>query len=69
MGSTLDVMSKPKPSADRHKPRRMVGIPERLAVALEKAGEARLMNLTDVVREACLDYLTKLGAWPPPKKS
>lgn len=59
-------MSKPKPSKDRHKPRRMVGVSERICVALDRIGLDQEANLTEMVKRACVFYLEHLGQWPPP---
>lgn len=65
MTTTLVGMSKQKPTGGKHKPRRMVGIPEKLAVVLEKLGESRMQNLTELVKTVCVEYLTRLDLWPP----
>lgn len=76
MTGTLDHMSKAKkPTAantptkpstsERHKPRRMVGVPERVCVALKKMGDAREADLTEMVKLACIFFLEKHGAWEP----
>lgn len=62
-------MSKSKPTAgDRHKPRKMVGVPTRIATVLEELGAERETNLTEMVKVACIHYLESLGKWPPPAK-
>jgi hypothetical protein len=64
-------MSKPKPRpSGKHKlPRRMVGIPEPIAAALERIGDRRMTNVTEMVKLACIEYLTREGEWPPKPKS
>ncbi len=52
-------------SADRHKPRRMVGIPHRVAIALEAIGKNREATLSEMVKVACIAYLESQGVWPP----
>lgn len=77
LASKLKVMSdkkkqpKPKPKAgDRHKPRRMVGIPTPMADALEKWAAARYSDLTTEIRAAVLAYMTANGIpIPPPDMS
>jgi hypothetical protein len=71
VSATLVVMGKKKPSTgDRHKPRRLVGIPERICLVLEAMGESRETSLTEMVKAALIDYLERQGQWPPshPKK-
>lgn len=63
----VSMSKQKKPTGGKHKPRRMVGIPEQLAVALERVGESSLSNVTDVVKAACIEYLEKRGMWPIPK--
>lgn len=58
------LMAKSK-SEDRHKPSRMVRIPERMAVALEEFAESRENTLTDEVRTAIREYLERNDLWPP----
>ena len=60
-------MSKSKrPTGGKHKPRRMVGIPARIAIALEQLAERRATNLTEYVKSLCVTHLTEQGMWPPP---
>ena len=66
MSPTMLSMSKKKPSADRHKPRRMVGVPERICVALEEIGREREASLAEMVKNACLHFLESQNRWPPP---
>ncbi len=65
MPATITGMPKPKQPADRHKPRRLVGIPERICAALERMGEERETSLTEMVKAACIHFLTEQGRWPP----
>lgn len=66
MPATLNLMSnKKKPHGDRHKPRRMVGIPERVAAALEEVAKEREASLAEIVKYACLFFLEDLKRWPP----
>lgn len=61
-------MSKRKPeSADRHKPRRMVGIPEVLAVALEQLAAEEFNTISEQVKIACREYLERRDRLPKPK--
>lgn len=68
MATTLAGMSKKKPAADRHKPRRMVGVPERVCAALETMGDDREASLAEMVKIACIEYLEKNNRWPPATK-
>jgi hypothetical protein len=72
MGLQLDLSaskmpfmaSKKKPadrSADRHKPGRMVRIPERLCVLLDKWADAEFNTISDHVRAAVIAYLQAKG--------
>ena len=59
---------KKQPAAsDRHKPRRLVGIPERICLALEELGNERETTLTEMVKVGLIHYLESLSRWPPPK--
>ncbi len=67
VSATTAIMGKQKPTAnDRHKPRRLVGIPEPLAVALEELAEEDFNNLTDQVKAAVREYLERKGRLPKP---
>lgn len=70
MLATLPRMGKKKrkPESDRHKPRRLVGIPESICLILEELGKAREANLTEMVRVGLIDYLERKGKWPPPPR-
>lgn len=60
-------MSKSKqPPKDQHKPRRMVGVPERIAAVLDEMGKEREASLTEMVKYACLHFLEVNNRWPPP---
>lgn len=63
--ATMSVMSKKKPASDRHKPRRMVGVPERVCAALEQMGKDREASLAEMVKVACIEYLERNNRWPP----
>lgn len=64
--STLAVMGKPKQTEpDRHKPRRLVGIAERICVALEQMGKDREATLTEMVKVGLIFFLEKHDRWPP----
>ena len=65
MSATVASMSKKKPTSGQHKPRRMVGLPEKLAAVLERVGEQRMQTVTEVVKSICVEYLTRLELWPP----
>jgi len=64
--ATLDAMASTNPKNDRHKPRRMVGIPEPLAAALEQLANEQFNSLTDQVKTACREYLDRQGRLPKP---
>lgn len=58
-----------KPNTDRHKPSRMVRIPEAFAVVLEEMAAEQLNSVTEQVKSAIREHLIRLGRWPvPPKK-
>jgi hypothetical protein len=62
----MTLMSKDKkPPKDRHKPRRMTSVPERVALALEAIGESQEAKLAEMVKRACIEFLEKRNAWPP----
>lgn len=62
----MPFMAKKKtPDADRHKPRRQVGLPEPLAAVLDEYAGKDLKSLTDLVKEVCLDFARSKGIWPP----
>ena len=66
MNATLAVMGKKKPTtSDRHKPRRLVGVPERICVALEEWGKDREASLTEMVKAGLIYFLEKHDRWPP----
>lgn len=58
-----------KPSSDRHKPSRMVRIPNAMAAALERIAEEQFNTLTEQVKTAVRLYLHGLGKLPPPPKA
>lgn len=63
--STIKVMGKKKPGSDRHKPRKLVGIPLRVCAALKSMGEQREASLAEMVKVACIEYLERNNRWPP----
>lgn len=64
--ATLVGMGKKKPTTgDRHKPRRLVGVSERICLALEEMGREREAKLTEMVRVGLIYYLEQNGRWPP----
>lgn len=67
MPAIYDEMAKRK-TDDRHKPRRMTYIPEAYAVELEKLAGEEFNSITDHVRIAVREYLTRLNRMPAPKK-
>lgn len=70
MNATMMLMSKDKKppktaTSDRHKPRRLVAVPERVAAALLRIGERHEAGLTEMVKRACIEFLEKHSEWPP----
>lgn len=65
MIATIATMSKKKPKGGKHKPRRMVGLPRRIAEPLEEVADARETNVTELVKLACIEFLERLNRWPP----
>lgn len=63
----LGVAKDKKKNADRHKPRRIVGIPEPFAVALEGLASEQFNTLAEQVKIAVREYLDKHGRLPKPK--
>jgi hypothetical protein len=59
------LMAKKQKEEDRHKPSRMVRLPERMARALEEFAKGRENTLADEVRTAVREYLERNGMWPP----
>jgi hypothetical protein len=57
---------RPGGRGDRHKPRRMIGLPERLAVQLDKLAERNASRMTQEVIRAVREYLERNNLWPPP---
>ncbi len=62
-GSTIECMAKRK-KTDRHKPSRMVRLPDALAEPLRDVAEERVTDLTTEVKQAVREYLERLGRWP-----
>jgi hypothetical protein len=60
---TLDCMANKK-NIDKHKPSRMVRLPEPLAVALESIATEQFNKLTDQVKIAVREYLERNGRLP-----
>jgi hypothetical protein len=67
MVATIDRMADKK-QADRHKPSRMVRIPEPMARALERIADEQFNTLTEQVKIAVREYLQKAGRLPQPRK-
>lgn len=69
MGKKQSKQEKPeKPrqaESDRHKPRRLVGISERICAALEAMGKERESNVTEMVKVGLIYFLEKHDRWPP----
>lgn len=61
-------VAKEKKNTDRHKPRRIVGIPDQLAKALESLAEEQFNTLTEQVKIAVREHLEKHGRLPKPGK-
>lgn len=68
MDATVELMAT-KSTGDRHKPRRMVGVPERVCAALERMGKTREATLAEMVKNACIFFLEHNNQWPPPAKT
>lgn len=66
MPTTMPDVAKNK-NPDRHKPRRMVGIPEALAAALEAMATEQFNTLAEQVKIAVREYLEKHDRLPKPK--
>jgi hypothetical protein len=56
---------KPRPD-DRHKPSRMVRIPEAMAAALEEVAAEQFNTLTEQVKVGLREYLERMGRLPKP---
>lgn len=56
-----------KPPADRHKPRRMVGVREPVAVAVEAYAKENQTDLTEMVNQFLINQLKLIGRWPAQK--
>lgn len=69
MTATVSRMAAKTPKSDRHKPRRMVGVPERVCAALEAMGKEREATLAEMVKNACIHFLEANNRWPPPGKA
>lgn len=54
-----------KDTADRHKPTRMVRIPEVLAQQLDALAERKVTNVTQETVRAVREMLEREGLWPP----
>lgn len=67
MGATMPLVAKqPKRTPDRHKPSRMVRVPEALASALEQLAREQFNSLAEQVKDAVREYLEKRGRLPKP---
>ncbi len=58
-----------KKQADRHKPSRMVRIPEAMARELERMADEQFNTLTEQVKVALREYLERNGRLPKPKSA
>jgi len=61
------VMAPKKKPTDRHKPNRLVRVPERVAAAVEAIGLEDEIKLTQMVKMILIEYLKERGKWPPLK--
>jgi hypothetical protein len=69
MSLTMPLVAKNKDKAvDRHKPSRMVRVPEALAQALEGMALEQFNSLAEQVKIAVREYLEKHGRLPKPGK-
>jgi hypothetical protein len=67
-----DKKKQPEPAVkpgDRHKPRRMVGVPTPMANAIEEWATARYSDLTTEVRAALLEFIQSRGIKLPPPEA
>lgn len=60
-------MGKSTQAADRHKPTRMVRIPEVLAEQLDSLAKRKVTNVTQEVIRAVREMLERESLWPPPE--
>ena len=67
MVATIHGMATKKKQADKHKPSRMVRIPEAMACALEQIAEEQFNSLTEQVKIAVREYLERQSRMPKPK--
>lgn len=69
MLATMPSMARPRKKkateVDRHKPAKMVRIPEVLAKQLEELRKRHVTNITTEVVAAIRMYLEKHELWPP----
>jgi len=56
-----------KKTQDKHKPSRMVRIPEAMAVALETMADEQFNSLTEQVKVAVREYLERNNRLPKPR--
>lgn len=68
MPATIHRMAAKK-QPDRHKPSRMVRIPEPMARALEQIADEQFNSLTEQVKVAVREYLERANRLPKPAKS
>lgn len=68
MEATIPDMGNKAIPNDRHKPSRMVRIPEAMAVALEQVAAEQFNSLTEQVKIAVREYLFRLDRMPTPGK-
>jgi len=61
---TMNPVANKKKNPDRHKARRIVGIPEALAVALEGVAADQFNTLAEQVKIAVREYLERLNRLP-----
>lgn len=68
MLATIPSMAAKKKQTDKHKPSRMVRIPEAMAVAMEQIADEQFNSLTEQVKIACREYLERMNRLPKPQK-
>lgn len=68
MLATMPLMATKPKQADKHKPSRMVRIPEAMACALEQIADEQFNSLTEQVKIACREYLERHNRMPSPGK-
>lgn len=69
MSATMIRMADKKKPGDRHKPSRMLRLPELLAKALEELAREDFNSITEQAKIAVREYLERRDRLPKPKPS